>query len=268
MSSSSRRVELRQLFGADTTAVVDTFGSGLRPYLPDALATPWHADRPPNYEAESKFAWTGRTDISTNHFTAPDTPLLLRPNENALVHFHLMISHIAASPGTVPEWADKWVHTGCTAVLCYVRCWDSGQKNYSDPLLTILSLPGFPLEPPDPPMSLWTETPSTTPSAPFDVDDGTTIIATAQASIPVADRPTTTSSTAKQSQYPKVWSGPELLADASTLYCLEGSRFFSLLAAPGLACESPTSLAPLTISSNAVPNGILPLALDSSGDPL
>jgi hypothetical protein len=63
-------------------------------------------------------------------------------------------------------------------------------------------------------------------------------------------------------------SSPKLLANASMLYCLKGSQFFSLLLAIlGLACTNPTSLAHLSITSDAVPNGILPLLPDSSGEP-
>jgi hypothetical protein len=264
MSSSASKARLREIFGSDTTSAVDTFGPGLRPYLPKALATPWHDDKPPAFAVESKFAWSGRTDISVAHYTRPPA-IPTEVASSALLHFHQMVSTLAAAPGTVPERSQRWVSTGCPAVLCYMKCWDPSAQIYSAPLLTVLSLPGFPLEDPDPPTSLWHLDPTTTPAAPFDVDDGTTIIATVQASIPVAARPTVTTKPALQ--YPKVWSGPELLADASTLYCLEGSRFFSILAALGISCPNPTSLAGLTVPADNVPNGILPLPLDSSGNP-
>ena len=179
MSTSSRRIHLRQIFGTNTTAVVDTFGSGLRPYLPAALATPWHANRPPNYAEESKFAWSGRTGISTLHHARhdpPQVPLEVIHQKNALLHFHIMVAHLAGNPGSVDERAAEWVRIGCSAFLCYTRCWDPAALEYLAPLLTILSLPGFPLEPVDFPKLLRTKHKMlhVTPPPPFDIDDGTT----------------------------------------------------------------------------------------------
>jgi hypothetical protein len=48
-------------------------------------------------------------------------------------------------------------------------------------LLTILSLPGFPLETPDPPsLLLYCDITSTTPTTPFDIDEGTIVVTTLQ----------------------------------------------------------------------------------------
>jgi hypothetical protein len=52
-------------------------GSGLPPYLPKALAIPWHANQPPLYAKESRFAWSGRTDVDTiqHYIQVPNVPI-------------------------------------------------------------------------------------------------------------------------------------------------------------------------------------------------
>jgi hypothetical protein len=253
MPASGRRARLRQLFGTDGEAIGHTFGPGLRPYLPASLATPWHADKPPSFATESKHAWSGRTNLPTDHFASlPDmTPEIA---SSPLRAFHHMVTTITPHPGPVPARAQRWVDAGCTATLCYVKCWDPQAQTYSDPLLSVLSLPGFPLEPPDNPQSIWSTEAAVRSAPPFDYDDGTTIVVTAQAAIPAHQHAPVPNGTL----YATTRSSVDVLSDPSTLYCLEGSRFLSILAAPGLVCENPAGLAALSIASDTIPNRVLP----------
>jgi hypothetical protein len=129
--TTARKSRLKTIFGNDTASAVDTFGSGLRPYLPSALATPWHDNRPPAFLTESKYAWSGGTMIATQHYSSPAVPLEVVASP--LLHFHHMVASLAASPGSVQERATNWVATGCPAVLCYIKCWDPVAKIYSEP---------------------------------------------------------------------------------------------------------------------------------------
>jgi hypothetical protein len=118
MSILSHQSRLRLIFGNNTTSIVDTFGP-----LLEALATLWHSEKPPKYNDENKFAWSGRTDVDTIYnVRAPDIPPEVATSP--LLHFYQMVGKLASSPGTVPERAQHWVDTGCTAVLCYIKCWD------------------------------------------------------------------------------------------------------------------------------------------------